>query len=83
MQLIKEPKSTESLEVLDMYPSNEDIVHKLNILYATDREEYEKHVKTFKGVGYRIFRNSSGMHKVEYNNSYFQDMFGGAFKDIL
>ena len=66
-----------------MMPTDEEIVNKLNNLYATDKEEYEKHVETLKGVGYRIFRNSDGKHKVGYNNSYFQEMFGGAFKDWL
>lgn len=66
-----------------MQPSNDEIVNKLNILYATDKEKYEEHVETLKGVGYRIFRNSNGKHKVDYNTSYFQEMFGGAFRGIL
>ena len=66
-----------------MPPTEAEIVAKLNFLYVSNREEYEKHVETLKGVGYRIFRSANGKHKVEYNNQYFAEMFGGAFGKIL
>ena len=56
------------------------IIKKLNIMYESDdKEAYEKQVETLKNVGYRVFRNSKGYHKVEYNTHYFQQMFGGEF----
>ena len=67
-----------------MKPTNQEIINKLDILYdSNDKDQYEKHVETLKGVGYRIFRNSDGKHKVEYNTHYFQQMFGGAFKGMV
>lgn len=56
------------------------IIEKLNIMYESDdKEAYEKQVETLKSVGYRVFRNSKGYHKVEYNTHYFQQVFGGEF----
>ena len=66
-----------------MPPTDEEIVAKLNMLYSSDKEQYEEHVETLKGIGYKIYRNSEGKHKVEYNNQYFAEMFGGAFKGFI
>lgn len=69
---------------ITMKPTNQKIINKLDILYSSNnRDQYDKQVETLKSVGYRIFRNSDGKHKVEYNTQYFQQMFGGAFKGII
>ena len=64
-------------------PSNEDIQNNLNEIYLNKPEEYLKRVETLKEVGYRIYRNSKGQHKVAYNNNYFNEIFGGAFGGIF
>ena len=69
---------------MEMRPTNQEIINKLDILYNSDnRDQYDKQIEMLKGVGYRIFRNSDGKHKVEYNTHYFQQMFGGTFKGII
>ena len=64
-------------------PTNEDIQNDLNQKYLNNPEEYLKRVETLKGVGYRILRNNKGQHKVEYNNKYFSEIFGGAFGGLF
>ena len=64
-------------------PTIEDIQNDLNQKYLNQPEEYLKRVETLKGVGYRIFRNNKGQHKVEYNNKYFSEIFGGAFGGLF
>lgn len=67
-----------------MQPSNQIIINKLNSLFETGtKEEYDKYVETLKGAGYKIFRNPQGKHKTEYNEHYFQEMFGGAFERCI
>ena len=66
-----------------MPPSNDEIVKKLNILYRGNQDEYLKHIETLKGVGYRVFRNEKGEHKVTYNNQYLNEMFGGIFGGLF
>lgn len=60
-------------------PDIKTIEEDLNRRYFQDPKEYLERVETLKGVGYKIFRNSKGQHKVEYNNEYFKEMFGGTF----
>lgn len=64
-------------------PDIKTIEEDLNRRYIQDQKEYAKRVETLKGVGYKIFRNSKGQHRVEYNNDYFNEMFGGAFGDFF
>ena len=64
-------------------PTNQEIQNRLDTLFKGDRDKYLEHVETLKGVGYRVFRNSEGKHKVEYNTQYFQQVFGGTFKGIF
>ena len=64
-------------------PDIKTIEEDLNRRYFQDPEEYLERVDTLKGVGYRVLRNSKGQHRVEYNNDYFNEMFGGAFGDLF
>ena len=64
-------------------PTIEDIQNDLNKRYLNNPEEYLERVEVLKGVGYRILRNSKGQHRVEYNNSYFSEMFGGVFGGLF
>lgn len=57
-------------------PDIKTIEEDLNRRYFQDPKEYLERVEILKGVGYKIFRNSKGQHKVEYNNEYFKEMFG-------
>lgn len=66
-----------------MVPTIVDIQNKLNSLYFTDRDRYLEHIEMFKGMGYRIFRNPAGNHKIQMDNSYLDEAFGGIFKDIF
>ena len=61
------------MSVLDIKTIEED----LNRRYLQNQKEYTERVETLKGVGYKIFRNSKGQHRVEYNNDYFNEIFGG------
>lgn len=64
-----------------MKQMNLEIINKLDILFESDnKDQYNKQVDTLKSVGYRIYRNSNGKHKVEYNTQYFQQVFDGVFK---
>lgn len=64
-------------------PTIDDIQNDLNKRYLNNPEEYLERVETLKGVGYKIYRNSKGQHKVTYNNKYFNEVFGGAFGGIF
>ena len=68
----------------------EVIVVELNKLYTTDKVKYDKEVSDFKAMGYKIYRNEAGQHKViepvrkkkgmfgnEAIDSLFGDIFGG------
>ena len=66
---------------------NTVISKELNRLYAEDRDKYQTECTDLKRMGYRIFRNSEGLHKVEEPIKE-QDMdiysaFGGVFGDIF
>ena len=63
-----------------MAPTIEDIQNRLNTLYCTDPKEYMEHLNMLKGIGYRIFRNSKGKHKVEMDMA---TAFGGVFDNIF
>ena len=66
-----------------MTPSDKDIIKKLNTLYKKNPDEYLKHIETLKSVGYRVFRNEKGEHKVTYNNQYLNEIFGGIFGGLF
>lgn len=67
----------------------EVIVVELNKLYTTDKVKYDKEVNDFKAMGYKIYRNKEGQHKVvepvrQKNDIYSQmGMYGDVFKDIF
>lgn len=63
-----------------MAPTIEDIQNTLNRLYWSDPERYMEHLNMVKGLGYRIFRNSKGQHKVQVDMS---TAFGGIFNQIF
>lgn len=60
-------------------PTISDIEKKLDKLYATDLKAYIEHIKTVKGVGYKVFRNGRGHHRVKYNEDYLKNFIGGTF----
>ena len=63
-----------------MPPTIEDIQNDLNRLYWTDPDRYKERLETIKGVGYKVFRNSAGQHKVQADMS---TAFGGIFNNIF
>ena len=60
-------------------PTIHDIEKKLDKLYTTDLGQYIEHVKTIKGVGYKVFRNENGRHRVKYDEEALKGFFGGVF----
>ena len=54
----------------------QEIVEKLDKLYWTDIPGYTEYLQKIKGVGYKVFRNSKGKHKIE-------SPFGGVFDKIF
>lgn len=67
----------------------EVIIAELNKLYKTDATKYDKEVADFKAMGFKIYRNDDGLHKVvepvrKQNDIYSQmGMYGDVFKDIF
>ena len=61
-------------------PSIKDAEMKLDVLYATDLKQYIEHCKTIKELGYKVFRNGNGKHKLVFDKDALSSMFGGAFK---
>lgn len=64
-------------------PTLEEMTEKLNYLYFHNAKEYLEHKKMIKQLGYKVYRNSAGKHKVEIDMNYLNNAFGGVFKDIL
>ena len=64
-------------------PRIEDLQNDLDKRYVSDSEEYYERIKLLKGMGYKVFRNSSGKHRVEMNPNYIYEAFGGIFGDIF
>ena len=63
-----------------------DIVkEKLDKLYLTDKSKYEVEIKTLKNIGYKIYRNSDGEHKVikPLKQDDIYSAFGGIFGEIF
>ena len=64
-----------------------DIVkEELDKLYLADKSKYETEVNTLKGIGYKIYRNSAGEHKVIDSPKKQDDIysaFSGIFGDIF
>lgn len=63
-----------------MAPTIEDIEKRLNHLYQTNPKEYIEHLNMIKGLGYKIYRNPKGIHKVKMDWS---SAFGGVFTNIF
>lgn len=65
--------------------STEVFVDELNRLYEFDIEKYIKECDDLKRMGYKIYRNSEGKHKVVAppSKSDIKDMFPGGFGDIF
>ena len=63
-----------------MPPTIEDIQNRLDSLYWTNSKEYMEHLNLVKGLGYRVFRNSKGRHRVKMDMS---NAFGGLFDNIF
>ena len=63
-----------------MAPTINEIEARLNRLYWTDNKAYVEHLNMVKGMGYKVFRNSKGTHKVQMDMS---SAFGGLFSDIF
>ena len=58
----------------------QNTIRQLDELFPTNTERYTELVKKLKEIGYKIYRNSNGKHKLEYNNNYFNEVFGGIFR---
>ena len=63
-----------------MGPTTSELEENLNRLYWTNSAEYLKRLEVIKGMGYKVYRNSKGNHKVKMDMS---SAFGGIFGDIF
>ena len=63
-----------------MPPTIDDMQNKLNQLYWSDPKQYQEHLATIKGIGYKVLRNSKGQHRVQMDVS---SAFGGIFDKIF
>lgn len=45
-------------------PNIKDMENRLNTLYWTDSEKYMELLDVIKGMGFKIYRNSNGKHRV-------------------
>ena len=61
-------------------PNIKDMENRLNTLYWTDSEKYMELLDVIKGMGFKIYRNSNGKHRVQMDMS---NAFGGIFKDFF
>ncbi len=68
------------------------IEEELNRLYQYEIDKYVNECNIFKKAGFRIYRNSKGIHKVvppakktkePFNKVDFNEAFGGIFGDIF
>ena len=59
--------------------NDEQIASDLDQKYLSGDKEYLEKVQILKDVGYRIFRNNKGHHKVLRNANYLNEVFGGIF----
>jgi len=60
-----------------------DIEHKLNYLYSHGFNEYSEHLEMVKELGYKVFRNSKGEHKIQLGSDYLKEAFGGVFGNLF
>lgn len=59
--------------------TDEQIASDLDQKYASNDKEYLEKIQILKDVGYKIYRNSKGQHKILRNNNYLNEVFGGIF----
>lgn len=69
--------------------NTEVIENKLNELYQTNLDQYTNECNIFKKAGFKIYRNSKGIHKVnkpqketDYKKMFGNDV-GSMFSDIF
>lgn len=47
----------------------EEVEKRLYVLYKTNQDEYRRYLNVVKILGYRVFRNGNGNHKVVRGNA--------------
>ena len=63
-----------------MPPSIDQLRYDLNRLYQTDTNQYSEYLNMIKGLGYKVFRNDEGNHKIQIDIS---TAFGGVFNNVF
>lgn len=66
-----------------MNKSIEQMQQNLNLYYKNDLEKYNRELNDIKNIGFRIFRNQNGDHKIQKNENYIYEVFGGVFGKIF
>lgn len=65
-------------------PSTDAMAARLDELYMSyDTEKYAEHLDMVKCLGYKVYRNSDGKHKLVINKNVINEAFGGIFNNIL
>ena len=60
-------------------PTIKDIEINLNTLYSRNDSSYAERLDLVKTLGYRVLRNSQGLHKIEIRNDGIKNFFNGIF----
>lgn len=60
-------------------PTIKDIEINLNTLYSRNDSSYAERLELVKTLGYRVLRNSQGLHKIEIRNDSIKNFFNGIF----
>lgn len=56
----------------------------LNALYyLNDNNKYQAKLDEIKYMGFKVYRNSSGLHKIKQSENYINEVFGGIFGEIF
>ena len=67
-----------------MTAQNEEIKKNLDFLFKTNPEEYVRYLNMVKTMGFKVLRNSQGLHVVQLSSSvmnYILTQFGISFDE--
>lgn len=62
-----------------LFPTTTEIEQSLNELYFKFPLKYQEYLAQVKSNGYKVMRNSKGVHKVSIDKQDFSNIFGDIF----
>ena len=66
-----------------MEVSTKKLESDLNNLFKTNPTKYADKLNDIKNMGYKVYRNSDGDHKIKQNENFIYEAFGGVFGQIF